>query len=672
MRRAWCSGFFVACSLATATAGADTVSGLRSDALKETAHRVQITLATTHATLRVQRSVWNGGPRHDQATFMIDVPEFSVATALATLGTKDGSPFWFRGELMEAEAAARKYEELTGVGGYYPKDPALLSWREQSRLALQVFPCAPSASKWIEYTLEMPMHYASGRYFMELPSAGTDELRATASVHPARPGDRVFVGGEPFAPGALLRLDREEPLRIELEPRRPARFEGEFAAFEFGTERVLTRLRVAAAPHISAAPKSARVVVLLDGSHSLDAGARLAAVSATRAYLSRFPGASVEVATFDRRVTPRHGRLVPVAQALRDLETLQIVPKNGSHLERALEFADALLATPGGSDAKRVLVLTDARARRALTPERLSRSLAKSRALVHVGIVGDGGSVDSLERDDEHALAAFTRPTGGLVWHAGVSAETDPIDRANVFESWVRPTSVDRLVISPSAEDVPDSVALHHDGGDEALAARSLREGSSLDLLGIARAVRDEASVRGELWTAPFEVTFKRDESSAKRWAALVFGTEVMHALSEAEMMVLARHGGAVSPVTSYLAIEPGVRPSTEGLEHSSGFGSGYGRLSGMGTASRHVSKKIDLEAYLRDLVQQSLSACGAAGRNASVEIETTLHEIVELSPVALDGPDDAKLAACVSERLWNAALPRDFTDENAVYLTRS
>ena len=31
--------------------------------------------------------------------------------------------------------------------------------------------------------------------------------------------------------------------------------------------------------------------------------------------------------------------------------------------------------------------------------------------------------------------------------------------------------------------------------------------------------------------------------------------------------MVLARRGRAVSPVTSYLAIEPGVRPSTEGLE---------------------------------------------------------------------------------------------------------
>jgi hypothetical protein len=671
MRRAWCWGFFLSCSFATGAAGADTVNGLRSEALKETAHRVQITLSTTHATLRVQRSVWNGGPRHDQATFMIDVPASSVATALATLGTKDGSPFWFRGELMEAEAAARKYEELTGIGGYYPKDPALLSWRDQSLLALQVFPCAPKASKWIEYTLEMPMHYASGRYFIELPSVGTDELRALASVHPARPGDRVFVDGEPFAPGGPFRLDRDEPLRIELEPRNPARFEGEFAAFEFAEQRVLTRLRVAAAPRISAVPAGARVVVLLDGSRSLDAGARRGAIAAAHAYLSRFPGASVELATFDRGVTPRHGRLVPVAQALRDLETLQIAPKNGSHLERALEFADALLSAPGGGDTKRVLVLTDARTRRALTPEHLARALGKSRALVHVGIVSDGGDADSLERDDEHALAAFTKPTGGLVWYAGVSAGTDPLEKANVFESWVRPTSVDRLVIAPSAEDVPDAVALREDEEHDALAPRSLREGSAFDWLGIAGDLRDEASVRGELWTEPVEVVFKRDEKSAKRWAALVFGTPVMHGLSELEMMVLARHGGAVSPVTSYLAIEPGVRPSTEGLEHSSGLGAGFGRLGGMGTSSRHVSKKIDLEGYLRSLLQQSLSACGGTGRTAGVEIETTLHEIVELSPVTLDGADDPRLAACVSERLWGAALPRDFTDESAVYAIR-
>ena len=52
----------------------------------------------------------------------------------------------------------------------------------------------------------------------------------------------------------------------------------------------------------------------------------------------------------------------------------------------------------------------------------------------------------------------------------------------------------------------------------------------------------------------PCDVT---DADAAKRWAALVFGSHLLSTLSEDEMMVLARHGGAVSPVTSYLAIEP-------------------------------------------------------------------------------------------------------------------
>ena len=66
-----------------------------------------------------------------------------------------------------------------------------------------------------------------------------------------------------------------------------------------------------------------------------------------------------------------------------------------------------------------------------------------------------------------------------------------------------------------------------------------------------------------------------------KLWSALVFGSNVLDELSEPEMMTLAMKGGAVSPVTSYLAIEPGVRPSTEGLDWGTGqgFGSGHGRF---------------------------------------------------------------------------------------------
>ena len=133
-----------------------------------------MTLAPGHATLLVQRTVENLGRRHDQADWQIILPATAVATQLRTRGVLDGVPRWFVGELMEAEEAARKYRELTGVGGYYPKDPALLSWRSQGHLALQVFPVPPGERKTISYTLKMPTEYRDGRHELTIPSLGAD------------------------------------------------------------------------------------------------------------------------------------------------------------------------------------------------------------------------------------------------------------------------------------------------------------------------------------------------------------------------------------------------------------------------------------------------------------------------------------------------------------------
>lgn len=123
-------------SVVVMEARADTVMGTRSDELDETAHRVDVTFDRGHARLRVRRTIHNASDRHDQAVFEISPPASAVAVGLATLGSQRGKPHWFRGELMEAEAAAERYRELTGIGGYYPKDPALLSWRN-GQLMLQ-------------------------------------------------------------------------------------------------------------------------------------------------------------------------------------------------------------------------------------------------------------------------------------------------------------------------------------------------------------------------------------------------------------------------------------------------------------------------------------------------------------------------------------------------------
>lgn len=653
---------------------ADQVSGTRSVLLVETSHEIRVVLAPTHANLRVRRQVFNGGDRHDQAEFRIELPRSSVAVGLATLGLQNGRPFWFTGELMEAEAAAAKYQELTGIGGYYPKDPALLSWRSQSELALQVFPCAPKASKWIEYTLEMPTQYADGRYFIELPRTGTDKLSALASITTEDPADRLFVRGVHQPRGTSVRLDSEEPLRIELESHAPPRFAGELATMDFTQGRALTRFRVAAAPHISSVPKQARIVVVLDGSVSVDVDARLGAIAAARAYLSHFPDAQAEVVVFDRKLHPRHGRLVPSARAQQDLGQLSISPENGSDLDRALVYADTLLAREPANLPKRVLVLTDARTRTSLSPDALSAALSTSGALLHIGVVQPGEL--SLMRDDEHPWARVTRPTGGLVWVATARGGLDPNEERNVFEEWARPKALDHASLTPSLEELQDGYSLGVTGElGEARYDDVTRfvEGEARDVLGVSPSALAFAELRGELWATPVALKFAPDEKATTRWAAMVFGSRLLDHLSEPEMMVLARRGGAVSPVTSYLAVEPGVRPSTEGLEWGGfGEGIGLGDTSCLGWG-RSPSRKpaFDQQKYLEDEVKTLLTQCGAAGRSLALELETTYAEIVDLTRFELDGADFAA-SHCVREAVWDLQLPAAFDSATASFRIRT
>src|SRR5690349_9808716 len=99
-------------------ASADSFAGTRFD-LQERVHAIDVRLEHGYATLVVTRTVDNPGPKSDQALFHIYLPSSAVATRLRTSGTgPKGETIWFEGELMEAEAAAKKYTELTGVGGY--------------------------------------------------------------------------------------------------------------------------------------------------------------------------------------------------------------------------------------------------------------------------------------------------------------------------------------------------------------------------------------------------------------------------------------------------------------------------------------------------------------------------------------------------------------------------
>jgi hypothetical protein len=643
---------------AVSPARADEVMGTRGS-IVERRHQIEVVMYPGHARLTVRRTVENLGERHDQAVFHLEFPEELAATGLRTLGLVDGRPRWFPGVLMEAEAAARKYQRLTGIGGAYPKDPALLSWQAPGMLSLQVFPVPPDQQKTIEYTLTAPTEYVHGRHTLRLPQLGT-EVSPSVVVRAGTGGD-LFVDWRPFPSGGAIDWGwlrsasgeggedeppdgRSEPaVELALEPRRAPTLAGGLALLEVSPGRFLVRYRVEAAPRLSEIPRHAQLVVVLDGSRSWNAKEREAAVAAADAYLGRFEDAEVQVLTFARKAQAVFPGFLPVARAREALAALELRPRNGSNFDQALALADRLLAGRRGG-ARRVLLLTDLLTRQSLTPARQQRALARSGAVLHIGVVQPGAP--ALEVRDDDPWSPVARATGGLVWDA--AAAPDLGEAGPVFEEWARPVRLHAFGISGrgllSPEHEPPAI---------------LDEGSGTTFIGVIRSATVPLQVWGELWSRPVSLTLRPDAAETRLWSALVFGTQVREELSEPEMMVLARHGRAVSPVTSYLAIEPGVRPSTEGLEETS-----IGML-GLHSASApdvipgqaNVAPQFDRQAWLNTAVREAWRHCSGTSA-VSVTLETTQAELVE---VDTSGSSQVEECACLREALWNLEVPYEF-----------
>jgi hypothetical protein len=639
---------------ASSPAIADTLSSSRYE-LTEVAHEISVVVDRGFATLVVRRTVMNTGPRSDQALFWIQVPEDAVATRLRTSGIDAaGKTVWFEGDLMDAEEAAAKYHELTGIGGFYPKDPALLSWRSQGTLALQVFPVPSKASKTVEYTLEMPMRYEDGAYRMDIPALGTEERHARVRPVAAHAEDRLRINGV-LALGAGS-IETTKSIALELQPAAGPCITGALAEVPLGPDRVLFRASTDAAPHLGEVPAFAAIAVVVDTSKSM-ADRLDVAMAAARNYLLNFPKAEVTLVTFDRHVATPLGSGLSVADALARMQGFEPSAQNGSQVDEAIARADGLLAASAAGN-RRMLVLTDLLTRTALTPQRLAALAVKSGATVHVATV-ERGEMATLVRDDDDAWAAFPRKTGGVFWHAEAS-QADPSAR-RVFEEWARPKRIDHLKVIGYPEEFSPP--------------ETLEEGSGLEYLGIAKKRTERISVEGELWSRPVRFAATSAPAEERRWSALVFGSSLLDQLSEPEQRLLAMKGRAVSPMTSYLAIEPGVRPSIEGLEESGqGFGEGRGGLGdGIGLGSfggiGHGGRPPDPQAFLDRELGQAWVRCGGAG-SGQVDLESTKEEVVDVDGVTLSNPD-AKAATCLREAAWALDLPEWFSDLHADWHVR-
>ena len=196
------------------------------------------------------------------------------------------------------------------------------------------------------------------------------------------------------------------------------------------------------------------------------------------------------------------------------------------------------------------------------------------------------------------------------------------------------------------------------------VAPNELDEGAGIDYFAIADSATSRVDLSGELWSRPIRASVTPSADEGKLASALVFGSPLWSQLSEPEQMTLALHGGAVSPVTSYLAIEPGVRPSNEGLDWSTiglGGGVGFGQGSGMGLArfgSSHAGPDIDKNAWLAGQLQSFLRRCAPSSSEVDARLESTLDEVVDVGVVELGPTRDAKAEACLREAIWNLTLP--------------
>lgn len=404
------------------------------------------------------------------------------------------------------------------------------------------------------------------------------------------------------------------------------------------------RLEIDVAPQLVPMPTRAQVVFVIDTSYSMTERGVAAQLDVVRAYLAHVPDAEVEIVTYRRRAARVFGRFVPATAITAALTTARrrgaFTLGNGSALDDGARLAAASLS--GRIGPRRVVLATDELLRSSLgQPETLAALAALAPAtVVHVVVpkLDDDDRVQLHRRDDATLAPLATAHHGIYVDLAGLPAANRKALVPVVLEL-VRPTRIEK-------------VAVH---GFE-LETEVLHEGDGVRLMiDTTRATAPTTvTLTGTMWSDPVTTDIAVGTAFSTATAAFVFGADAHHALSEAEQMTVALMGRAVSPVTSYLATEPGVRPSTIGLEEFGTIGTGrFGTIGhgsgggGVGRSTPDFERLIDPAACIRRIKP-------AGAWQVRLAIETTLDEVVEVVPAA-----PSAMANCLAETVWQLRLDR-------------
>ena len=465
---------------------------------------------------------------------------------------------------------------------------------------------------------------------------------------------------------------------IQVTPPRINTLLGRLGRVVAAPEKQFTRLELDLAPKLSRLPKNLSVVFVVDASHSIGPQGIKAQLAVARAYLTHVPGAHFEVVLY-RRYAARMGGSFASARSFESAlagarRRGLLKPGNGSALDEGLRLATRLLRQrllprrrprrrPGRGRAQGMIVMLSDNL---LRPDWNNRDALRQLAYLprdvtaHVVIPGVDSSDPVIEkRDDSHDLAPIAAAHGGVLLKIEGLPPKRPKALGRVVLGLVRPIRIDNVkltgpgVTRDSGLSVPDV----------------LNEG-----IGVREMVQRKSSPRwvmleGKIWARTFRRLLRVERGFSRASAAFVFSHDLHKDLSNAEMMKVALLGRAVSPVTSYLAIEPGVRPSRAGIDRGlgglGGMGSGGGG-GGFGIAHRGIRTPPDLKALIAPHVKRCVARHRpAAGWSVTLTVHTTHDEIVDVIP---NRRRRSPLQKCLVEGTWTVRLTKAFNLEREVF----
>lgn len=486
--------------------------------------------------------------------------------------------------------------------------------------------------------------------------AGTLESWQLQLVGAGAPPAQAAADTPVFIPDAPENASDGGVAMIELEPPAMTELAARLGRVIASPAHAFGRLEIDVAPELRPLPKAAQVVFVIDASHTMSARGIDMQLAVARAYLAHVADAEVEVVLYRRFAT----RLFGSFAAARDFDARveaarkagKLEPGNGSALDEGARLAASVLA--GRKGPPRIVMLTDDLLRQRWTNAAALAALKAAPAATVVHIVkadpGEAGDEPTLARDDTHALSPIALAHRGILVEGSDLAPTEHKRLVPIALGLVRPVQIDHFKI----------VGLEGDSDDRAPAV--LREGSGVRIVVDGKAAPATVELVGMVWGDKFRRVVSADAAFSRAAAGWVFSEDDHDQLSPAEMMKVAMMGRAVSPVTSYLAIEPGVRPSTIGLERS-GFGVGSGRGGMRGRTASMGVRSPRIPPQPRQLMEAAIKACvkkhaPPAGWKVRLGIESTYDEVVD---VQLEAGETLAVAPCLLEAAWGIRLTAEY-----------